>query len=177
MARTVNLEKFLSLILRHQPQTIGISLDQNGWADVSKLVKGINEQYETFSTKCLETIVEKSEKNRFEFDVTGEKIRARQGHSVDVDLKLVPVIPPKYLYHGTSLSAYESIKQQGVNAGKRQYVHLSQTMDTAFKVGSRHGEPLVFTVLAEEMFRYGHAFYQASNGVWLTKYIPPNFLL
>ena len=171
-----HISKFLSLVLRHQPETIGLSLDENGWADVDTLLAGMNEKGLRIDRAVLEFVVASNAKQRFTFDETGNKIRANQGHSIEVDLNLQPVEPPEILYHGTSEKSVASILQSGLEKRERQQVHLSADAETAIKVGSRHGKPVVLEVLAGEMHRNGHRFFLSKNGVWLTGHVPVNFL-
>lgn len=170
------ISKFLALILRHKPETIGIKLDEHGWANVKELIKGINEQYD-FNMKMLEEIVKTDDKQRYSFNENKTLIRANQGHSINVDVELEEKEPPKYLYHGTGKKYIESIYSTGGLIPKsRLYVHLSSDLEIAIKVGSRHGEPKVFRVNCEEMVKDGYKFYQSKNGVWLTKQVPCKYL-
>lgn len=163
--------KLLSLVLRHRPEEIGIDLDKYGWADVEGVLNGI---------KCtmaeLEEIVSTDDKNRYSFNEDKSKIRANQGHSIAVDLGLEETIPPDELYHGTSERFIRSIMENGINKQSRQYVHLSSELETALNVGRRHGNPKVILVNAERMVRCGFKFYLSKNGVWLTDYVPKEFL-
>ncbi|MBR2675907.1 MAG: RNA 2'-phosphotransferase [Solobacterium sp.] len=167
--------RFLSLILRHHPETIGITLDRHGWADVAELLNGISKS-RPFSMEILERIVANDEKQRYSFNEDHTKIRANQGHSVPVDVELEQYEPPEVLYHGTGEKYVSSILQQGLKPKTRLYVHLSSDTVTARKVGQRHGKPVVFLVLAGEMARCGIPFYRSRNGVWLTETVPVNYL-
>lgn len=169
-----NLEtasKYMSLILRHKPEVIGISLDEHGWAEVDELIAGIAETRE-FNRDILEEIVRTDEKQRYSFDETGELIRANQGHSILVDVELDEVEPPEELWHGTGEKFVNSIDVQGLIRKSRLYVHLSWDKDTALKVGRRHGRPVLYIVKAGDMYRDGYKFFLSRNKVWLTKEVP-----
>jgi putative RNA 2'-phosphotransferase len=168
--------KFLSLVLRHQPEAIGLSLDDAGWADVAELVKLSNNHKRALTLDLLQQVVANNDKKRFAFNGDGSKIRASQGHSVAVELELPITVPPELLYHGTATRFVESIKQQGLLAGSRQHVHLSEDQATAVKVGQRHGKPVVLVVAAKQMQEAGHKFYLSENGVWLVATIPIQFV-
>lgn len=170
-----NISKYISLILRHKPETIGITLDEHGWANVEELINGVSKTYPLTMTE-LEEIVQSDEKQRYSFNEDKTLIRANQGHSVDVDVELEEVKPPKYLYHGTGEKYISSIDTQGLIPKSRLYVHLSGDVETAVKVGSRHGKPVVYRVLAEKMAEAGFVFYKSVNGVWLTKTVPTDYL-
>lgn len=142
--------KYISLILRHKPEVIGITLDEHGWADVGELIKGVTKT-RPFSMEALEQIVQSDEKQRYLFDDTKTLIRANQGHSIPVDVELPEVILPEILYHGTGEKFVTSIKQKGLLPMSRLYIYLSADVDTAIKVGRRHGKPVVFEVLSQKM--------------------------
>ena len=167
--------KFISLILRHKPEEIGITLDEHGWANVDELIAGIAKT-QPFDMSMLEEIVRMDEKQRYSFNEDKTLIRANQGHSIPVDVELEQKTPPEILYHGTSEKYASSIEKQGLIPKSRLYVHLSSDYDTAVKVGSRHGKPVVYTVAAGEMHENGYAFYLSVNGVWLTKSAPLQYL-
>lgn len=166
---------FLSLILRHKPGVIGISLDEHGWADVGELIAGVNKT-RPLTMEMLEEIVRTDNKQRYSFSEDKRLIRANQGHSVKVDVELQEAEPPELLYHGTAERFVEAISKQGLLPMSRLYVHLSKDEQTAIKVGSRHGKPVVFEVSAGQMCRDGHLFWLSVNGVWLTKNVPPEYL-
>jgi putative RNA 2'-phosphotransferase len=172
-------EKFLCLVLRHQPEKIGITLDESGWVAIPQLLKGLK-QYApdlNFNSQLLHSVVAQSEKRRFEYG--GHRfIRACQGHSIPVNLDLSPETPPKLLYHGTVRKFIDSIFDKGLVKGKRNFVHLSETVETATQVGSRRGEPVILEVNAECMTMRDDPFifYKSTNGVWLTDHVPKNFL-
>ena len=170
------LSKFLSLILRHKPETVWISLDEHGWADVGELLEGIRKTGKNIDLPTLERIVEENDKQRFSLSPDRKRIRANQGHSVQVDVELEQKKPPEVLYHGTGEKYVPSILQQGLVPKTRLYVHLSSDTATARTVGQRHGKPVVFLVLAGEMARSGIPFYRSRNGVWLTEAVPAGYL-
>lgn len=168
--------KFLSLILRHNPQKIGIELDQHGWANIQELIEKCKKHRYHFSMEDLIEIVETNDKKRYSFNEKRNKIRANQGHSIDIDLALSPVQPPEFLYHGTAIRYLSSIMEKGILKGSRQHVHLSKDKDTATKVGSRHGKPIVLTILSGKMNEDGVLFYQSDNGVWLTDFVSIKYI-
>jgi putative RNA 2'-phosphotransferase len=172
----VSQSKFLSLVLRHKPEEIGLVLDQNGWASIDELIALANARGTKLSGPEIESIVENSDKKRFAISADGTKIRANQGHSVDIALGLEPQTPPERLYHGTATRFLESIHATGLHSASRQHVHLSTDLATAEKVGSRHGKPVILTVDAGQMARDGHLFYLSENGVWLTETVPAKYL-
>lgn len=170
-----SMSKFISLILRHQPEIIGIALDEHGWAEVDELIAGVNKT-RPLTMEMLEEIVRTDSKQRYSFSRDKRLIRANQGHSVKVDVELPEAIPPALLYHGTAERFLPSIMEQGLLPMSRLYVHLSKDEQTAVKVGSRHGKPVVLTVDADQMTRDGHTFWLSVNGVWLTKAVPVQYL-
>jgi putative RNA 2'-phosphotransferase len=169
----VELSKFLSDILRHTPEVGGITLDEEGWADVDELIKNNSKK---FTRQILEEIVATDNKRRYTFSEDGTKIRANQGHSINVDLKFEPVKPPKLLYHGTATRFLDSIMSEGLKRMRRLYVHLSERYETAVSVGKRHGTVVVLDVNSEQMDADGIKFYLSKNGVWLTKHVPAKYL-
>lgn len=172
----VSKSKFLSLVLRHKPEEIGLVLDQNGWALIEELIALANARGTNLSRPQIESIVENSDKQRFAISADGMKIRANQGHSVDIALGLKPQTPPERLYHGTATRFLDAIRASGLHSASRQHVHLSTDLATAEKVGSRHGKPVILTVDAGRMARDGHLFYLSENGVWLTESVPAKYL-
>lgn len=168
--------KFMSLILRHKPETIGISLDEHGWADVNELIAGIAKTND-FNRDILEEIVRTDEKQRYSFNEDKSLIKANQGHSIPVDVELDEVEPPDMLWHGTGEKFVASINELGLIPKSRLYVHLSKDSDTAVKVGKRHGKPVLYIVKAAEMYKDGYKFYLSKNGVWLTKKVPVKYLV
>lgn len=171
-----HISKFLSLVLRHRPETIGIQLDQNGWADVNDLIEKANNNGVKFDRETLNHIVSTNSKKRFAFNDTLDKIRASQGHSIDIELGYKNEKPPEILFHGTAEKFVQSILDTGLEKRNRQHVHLSSDLETAIKVGQRHGKPFVFTVFAEQMYNDNFQFYVSDNGVWLTDNVPTKYL-
>ena len=165
----------LTRVLRHRPELAGVSLDENGWADVDELLAGMNRTVPITRAE-LADIVATDNKGRFSFSEDGTRIRANQGHSVDVDVELEQLPPPEILYHGTAEKSVASIQKQGLLPMKRLYVHLSADAETAQKVGARHGRPRIFLLDARRMAEDGFAFFRSVNGVWLTKRVPPEYL-
>ena len=164
--------KFLSLILRHKPQIVGIELDEHGWAEVDELIRRVK----NLDLATLEQIVATDEKQRYSFSADKKLIRANQGHSIPVDVELEELKPPEILYHGTSENFAASIKLQGLLKKSRLYVHLSSDIETATKVGRRHGKPKIFLVESLKMFDDGYKFFRSVNGVWLTEHVPVKYL-
>lgn len=170
--------KFLSYVLRHQPEAIGLTLAQDGWVDIDKLILHANQHGEPLDQALIKQIVASSDKQRFTLSEDGLKIRAAQGHSTQqVDINYPEQTPPTFLYHGTATRFMESIKQNGLIAGSRHYVHLSTDEDTAMTVGLRHGKAIVLKVAALQMYQRGIKFYLAENGVWLTKEVTAEYLV
>lgn len=170
------LGRFLSFILRHHPETIGITLDEFGWADVKQLLQNMNQHGKSINMQILETIVAENDKQRYSFNEAHTKIRANQGHSIAVNLQLEQKIPPDTLYHGTAKRFLNSIAKTGLQKMTRQYVHLSKEVQTALKVGQRHGDAIVLKVNAKQMYQKGYAFYLSENGVWLCDAVPSQYL-
>jgi len=170
-----DVSKYMSLILRHKPETIGITIDEHGWANVEELISGIAKDNE-FNMEILEEIVRTDEKQRYSFNDDKSLIRANQGHSIPVDVELEEKIPLEILWHGTGEKYVASIDETGLIPKSRLYVHLSKDEDTAIKVGSRHGKPVIYHVLAKQMHDDGYKFYISANGVWLTKEVPVKYL-
>ncbi len=170
-----DMSKFISLILRHKPETIGIMLDEHGWANVDELIAGINKTH-PLDMATLEQIVVEDEKQRYSFNEDKTLIRANQGHSIPVDVELKEVEPPEVLYHGTGEKYVASIDELGLIPKSRLYVHLSSDEETARKVGQRHGKPVIYTVKSGEMYRDGISFFRSVNGIWLVKEVPVKYL-
>ena len=170
-----NISKYISLILRHKPEVIGISLDEHGWANVEELIEGIAKDND-FNMEMLEEIVATDNKQRYSFNEERTLIRANQGHSIPVDVELECVAPPEYLWHGTGEKYVASIDETGLIPKSRLYVHLSGDEETAVKVGKRHGKPVLYRVCSGKMQREGFQFYKSANGVWLTKHVPVEYL-
>lgn len=173
-ARAVRISKLLSLALRHDPGALGLELDEAGFADVDLVLAGLAAKGEPIGRADLEEIVATSDKQRFALE--GTRIRANQGHSVEIDLGLESRTPPELLYHGTVARFVESIRAEGLVRGERRHVHLSIDVRTAEIVGRRRGAPVVLKVLARAMHESGHVFYRSDGGVWLTEHVPPRFL-
>lgn len=171
-----DISKFLSLVLRHEPQAIGIALDASGWVAVDELITKARLAGRDIDDARLRTVVAESDKQRFTLSEDGQKIRAAQGHSVPVDLGLMPITPPDILFHGTAVTALDATLREGLLPQGRQKVHLSADDTTAAKVGQRHGKPVVLTVAAGRMQADGLVFWQAENGIWLTDAVPPAYL-
>ena len=175
-AAAVQDSKFLAGVLRHNPGKIGIELDAAGWVDVDVLLAALKLRGRRMSRARLDHVVAHNNKKRFEYDDVGTRIRASQGHSVPVELGYEPCVPPETLYHGTATRSLESIFGEGVKPGRRHHVHLSADIETAAKVGSRHGKPAVLLVAAARMHGHGHEFFRSTNGVWLTQHVGPQYL-
>ena len=171
-----DLSKFISLILRHKPETIGISLDEHGWANVEDLINGINKCGKEIDMDILEDIVSTDNKQRYSFNEDKRFIRANQGHSINVDVELKEMQPPDFLYHGTATRFLESIMCEGLKPMSRLYVHLSGDTDIAINVGKRHGDPVVFKIDAKRMYEDGKKFYLSQNGVWLTECVNKKYM-
>ncbi|MES1023531.1 RNA 2'-phosphotransferase [Gloeocapsa sp. BRSZ] len=174
--RQVKISKYLSKHLRHQPERLGLKLAPGGWVKVDELLMACAENAFPISRSELDEVVAKNDKQRFSFDVTGNLIRANQGHSVEINLQLEPAIPPNVLYHGTGHKAVDLIQQHGLNKMSRHHVHLSADIETARKVGVRHGCPVVFAIDADAMQQAGYTFYCSDNGVWLVDSVPTDYL-
>jgi putative RNA 2'-phosphotransferase len=172
----IGISKFLSLVLRHEPQAIGVSLDEKGWIDVEVLLRAMGTHGKALSFEDLDRLVRESDKQRFAFSDDRQRIRANQGHSVKVDLALEPQTPPELLYHGTPEKFVSSIMETGLNKGQRHHVHLSPDVQTAIKVGERRGRPIILEIRAGDLCRSGMVFYRSENGVWLVDAVPPDFI-
>ena len=177
----IGMSKFISMVLRHKPETIGITLDGEGWVDIQELIsnaaiyqqdKGLN----PLTKDLLDEIVDTNEKRRFEYSEDGWRIRARQGHSVDVDVGYESKTPPKHLFHGTATRFVPSIRANGLDKRKRHHVHLSKDYDTAVKVGQRHGQPFVLQIDAAKMHSEGYDFFETENNVWLVDDVPAKYI-
>lgn len=167
--------KYIALILRHKPETIGISLDENGWANVDELIAGIAKT-QPFDMDMLEEIVRTDNKQRYSFNEDKALIRANQGHSIPVDVELEKITPPDILYHGTATKYEAAIDEQGLIPKSRLYVHLSKDVETAINVGKRHGKPVIYQIDSKRMQEDGYDFYCSVNGVWLTKSVPIKYM-
>ncbi|GAA4963787.1 RNA 2'-phosphotransferase [Streptomyces caelestis] len=172
--RTVKVSKYLAKHLRHQPERIGLTLDESGWVEIDALIAAAAAHGFRFTREELDHVVAVNDKRRFA--VEGARIRASQGHSVEVDLGLAPATPPPYLYHGTVARNLEAIRTEGLRSMDRHDVHLSADRETATRVGARRGRPVVLSVDAAAMHRDGHVFRVSANGVWLTRAVPSGYL-
>jgi putative RNA 2'-phosphotransferase len=172
--RTVKVSKYLSKHLRHQPERIGLELDEAGWVEIDVLIAAAAAHNFRFTREELDHVVAANDKKRFAIE--GTRIRASQGHSIDVDLGLPPATPPPYLYHGTVDRYLDAIRAEGLRPMNRHDVHLSPDRETATRVGARRGRPVVLSVDTGAMHRDGHVFHVSANGVWLTKAVPPEYL-
>ncbi|MGW7263107.1 RNA 2'-phosphotransferase [Streptomyces sp. NPDC054842] len=172
--RTVKVSKYLSKHLRHQPERIGLTLGEGGWVEIEALIAAAAAHGFPFSRAELDHVVATNDKRRFA--VEGTRIRASQGHSVEVDLGLPTATPPAYLYHGTVTRSLDAIRAEGLRPMNRHDVHLSADRETATRVGARRGRPVVLSVDAAAMHRDGHVFHVSENGVWLTTAVPPRYL-
>jgi len=175
--RQIKISKFLSYILRHHPESIGVKLDKGGWVNVTDLLQAANKNEMKITMEELTTVVEQNDKQRFSFSEGARRIRANQGHSIPVELGLKPTAPPSILYHGTARRRIGSIREKGLLPGSREHVHLSPDPLAAEKVGRRYGKPVIIKIKADEMHRAGHQFYLSENGIWLTKFVPPQYLV
>lgn len=171
------LSKFLSYVLRHQPDSIGLTLDVNGWTEVNHLIDCAARAGTSFDVETLSRIVRESDKQRFALSEDGLRIRANQGHSIAVELALPDREPPEFLFHGTATRFLDAIMRDGLLPKARHDVHLSEQYETAVAVGTRHGKVIVLKVKSLLMHEAGHMFQRSDNGVWLTKQVPPKFLL
>ncbi len=168
--------KWLSKHLRHSPERIGLELEDGGWIAVELLLQAARNNHMALTRAQLDEVVAQNDKQRFAFSPDGQKIRASQGHSIEVDLGLEPQIPPEILFHGTGLQNRDLLLLEGLKKMRRQHVHLSTDLETATKVGARHGKPLIFRVDAARMHAEGHEFFQSDNGVWLCDEVSPEYL-
>ena len=175
-ADTIRLSKFLSLVLRHKPEQIGMTLGAHGWVDIDQLLSLSAASCRNFSRDALLHVVETNDKKRFTLSADGLRIRAAQDHSVAVELGLEAVMPPEILFHGTAKKNLAAIFAEGLRAQKRTHVHLSADTETARRVGARHGEPTILQVATGKMHVQGHVFFRADNGVWLCASVPAEFL-
>jgi len=174
--RSVKVSKYLSKHLRHQPERLGLKLLPGGWVAIEDLLAACAEQNFPITRDELDDVVANNDKKRFSYDPTGKLIRANQGHSVEIDLKLAPIIPPQILYHGTAEKSINSILEKGLLKMSRHHVHLSLEKETARRVGMRHGRPVILEINALKMHQDGHTFYRSENNVWLVDNVPPKYL-
>lgn len=170
------ISKFLSYVLRHHPELINLNLDENGWANVDELITKSTNDSQGFTFEELDEIVRTNAKKRFAFNEDKTRIRASQGHSIGINLALIPQQPPEFLYHGTAQHNIQSILKNGIEKRSRQHVHLSIDKETATNVGMRHGKPIILTVRTQKMFEDGIEFYLSENGVWLTDDVDAKYI-
>ena len=168
------ISKYLSFILRHRPEAIGLTLDANGWASVEELISKTS-KYE-LTPELIATVVETNDKQRFRLSADGRKIRANQGHSIAIDLDLVPIEPPEQLFHGTAVRFLSNIQKDGLQKMKLHHVHLAESEAVARNVGSRYGKPVVLTIAARQMHQDGFQFYKTANNVWLVEHVPYEYI-
>lgn len=173
----MSISKFLSYILRHKPEEIGLSLDAEGWAQVDELLAKARQAGRPIDKEALHQVVEKSEKKRFSFSKDGKKIRANYGHSIPVSLEFETHEPPEFLFHGTAVQFLPLIREHGLGPGTRQYVHLVTDRSTATDVGRRHGKPVVLTIKAHMMYTKEFDFYKTEGGIWLIKDVPVQYII
>ena len=176
-AQLIRFSKFISLVLRHQPEKYGLTLDDHGWAQIDDLIAVVNRAGVPLTHESLHRVVVQNDKQRFAISDDGDAIRARQGHSIPVDLELAALEPPPQLYHGTAKRFVPSIREQGLLRRSRQHVRLSPDVPTAIRVGQRHGNAVVLTIKSGAMYRDGYAFYRSENGVWLVEAVPIAYLV
>lgn len=170
------ISKLLSFVLRHRPDRLGLTLDPQGWVAISDLLEALHKDGKIITLRQLQQVVAENDKQRFTIDPTQQRIRANQGHSIPIDLALEPTTPPAVLYHGTAKRYMPSIQQKGLLKGTRQHVHLSVDQNTAYKVGSRHGKPIILVVDTTAMLADQYLFYCSENGVWLIDHVPAQYL-
>ena len=174
--RNTKVSKFLSLVLRHRPESVGITLDRQGWASVTELLRAFESHGFRLTPEELREVVHANDKQRFSLSPDGLLIRANQGHSVEVELGYEQRQPPPVLYHGTAERFLPSIREQGLVKGRRHHVHLSEQVETATAVGRRYGKPVVLRIASGEMHREDHRFFRSANGVWLTEHVPATYI-
>ncbi|TAE50070.1 MAG: RNA 2'-phosphotransferase [Bacteroidetes bacterium] len=175
-ASHVQISKLLSKALRHQPDVLGISLDEQGWTDIDILLQKLREKGIDIEELLLREVVAENDKQRFRISDDGSKIRASQGHTIPVSLEYEAVTPPEDLYHGTVARFLDAIRETGIQRMKRHHVHLSKDEETAVKVGQRRGQAVILRVRAGEMHRAGYVFFRSENGVWLTDHVPSQYI-
>lgn len=176
--KLTKLSKFLSYILRHHPEAIGLELDRHGWAHIPTLIKKAQDHGKTLSRELLRKVVHSGDKQRFIISGEKEHIRAGYGHSIPVDLSLESKKPPEILFHGTARQNVAGILKEGLHAGSRNFVHLSAEKEDAISVGARHGKPVVLQIKAFKMHKAGLPFYQSESepGIWLVQEVPAGFI-
>ena len=170
------ISKSISYVLRHRPDSVGLTLDESGWVDVEELLSAFARNGKKLTRDVLDEVVTRNDKQRFEFSADRARIRARQGHSVPIDLGYERAVPPEVLYHGTATRSLDSIKAEGLVKGRRHHVHLSTNQQTMLQVAMRHGKPVLLAIDAARMHADGHEFFVTGNQVWLTDHVPPQYL-
>lgn len=173
---TIRASKFLSLILRHEPERVGLSLGEAGWVTAEELLQAVNRHGVALTPEGLNHIVATSDKKRFALSEDGLRIRASQGHSVEVDLQYPPQRPPELLYHGTATRFLDGIRRDGLLKMERHDVHLSAETQVTLQVGGRHGRPALLIIRAGDMHQAGFVFRCSANRVWLVDHVPPQFI-
>jgi len=168
------ISKYLSYILRHKPESIGIKLSENGWCSIDELIEKTTKF--NLTKEVIDIVIQTNDKQRFISNLSSTMIRANQGHSIDIDLGLEPIKPPKRLFHGTAIRFMDSIKKKGITKQNRQYVHLSESISIAWHVGSRHGKPIVLFISSYRMVKDGYKFYKSENNVWLVDNVPIKYI-
>lgn len=171
-----NLSKFLSLVLRHKPEVLDLNMDKNGWVDLDELLEKLNASGKKVTLEKIQEVVATNQKQRFKIDEINNRIRANQGHSINVDVELEEKTPPPILYHGTAIKHIEIIRKEGLKKMSRQHVHLSQDYETAIKVGGRHGKPIILKIDCNKMIDYGFKFFLSENKVWLTDSVDVKYI-
>lgn len=174
--KTINISRYIALLLRHHPEKAGLCLDEHGWVEVEALIQGVRRRYPEFNRAVLDEIVARDSKQRYAYNQDKTCIRANQGHSIPVDVELKQALPPTILYHGTGEKYVESIQKVGLIPKSRLYVHLSTDIQTAIQVGKRHGQPVVYQIDTQQMIHDGFIFYISANHIWLTKAVPVQYL-
>lgn len=174
--RLTRTSKFLSYVLRHDPDALNLTLDPGGWADLEALIENARADGRSLSRSRIKNVIDAGEKTRFALSADESKIRANYGHSIDVDVDLEPRPPPEHLYHGTARQFLPAIREAGLRPQSRQYVHLSPTREGATAVGQRHGPPVVLTIAAQALHNTGYTLYPSTETVWLTRRVPPAFI-
>lgn len=173
---TKKISKYLSYLLRHQPEALNLNMDAYGWVDVDELLEKWNTSRAPITYEILQRVVAENNKQRFKLEENKRRIRANQGHSINIQLELEKTEPPVVLYHGTARRNLESILQQGLTKMNRQHVHLSADDVTAKQVGSRHGKPVILFIDTARMHEEGFPFYLSENQVWLTDRVPAKYI-
>lgn len=170
------ISKIMSYALRHKPEKLGIDVDKGGWTNMDKLVRALQDHFPDITYQIVVDVIQSNDKQRFTLSSNRDRVRAAQGHSLDVDLGYSTTRPPDRLFHGTSSNNYIGIMKHGINKGTRHHVHLSPDFETAKTVGSRKGKPLVLTIATNAMYADGYKFFKSDNGVWLTDFIPTQYI-